>query len=582
VAESKKRVAVVGGDSNDSNGATDSIVAKALTLQIAAKSRHVEAFLHLLSLGARLDELGTSIASIRSLLWLVTQGPDAPALLRLFLNTAHLASQLSEEMRKDALIGLLQGYIPPSSSLAPSLDEYIDFARTLLDAGASPELFRPSSVLRLHSTSTLSTAARTLSPELFRLLLDHGACPNGPPDVQPPPLPRWPLHVPLCAVAHAMATSLLSPSVQTVLRQMVDMLLDSGADINPCVPYVGSNRRAVSFTAPLVVFLDTVDCWDDDGGGLQALDNLHFLLDRGSCPEGPPRHPAYEDDRPEFTYPVLFRVGYFILGRQRHDPIRDLLDRWGVASPAFASALELLVGHPSRRGGVRAVAEALAKYDTTLPSSSPSSSPPPDAPITTQNHDAILDGWRRLVSAIARLLSSQELNEFLYVYVVRKGTCPRKYVGYHSSGEDEIGDLARATVVELIAAGADINHRRPATWRDEKQGDCPTALHAICIWLAGRAAEEEDILNGWKRSCYGFRHTPFRAQFMQFLAEACGADREAKYHGRTPAEIIVQLRRPELDNEETRFSWGRRDADAVREARESMVDILENAQGTTS
>jgi beta-mannanase len=69
---------------------------------------------------------------------------------------------------------------------------------------------------------------------------------------------------------------------------------------------------------------------------------------------------------------------------------------------------------------------------------------------------------------------------------------------------------------------------------------------------------------------------------MQFLAEACGADREAKYQGRTSAEIIVQLRRPELDNEETRFSWGRRDADAVREARESMVDILENAQGTTS
>ncbi|KAL2126568.1 hypothetical protein VTI74DRAFT_663 [Chaetomium olivicolor] len=608
VATKSKPVAVVGGGSSGSNRANkkrstatgDAVIIKALTLQLAAKGRQVETFSRLVSLGARLDEPGTSIASIRSLIRLVTQGPDASALLRSFftsgagLSTSHLAHQLGQEMRNEALIGLLQGCTPPRLSQEPSLDEYVDFARALLDAGASPDLFRGSA---LRSTSTLSTAVRTLSPDLVRLLLDRGACPDGPTDLQPPPVPRLPLHIPLCAVAHALATSLLDPPAQAALRQIADMLLDSGADINVCVPYLQPNRWDVSFTSPLLVFLDAVDCWDDHGGGPQDLDTLQFLLDRGSSPDGPPRHPAYKTQRPHITHPALLRGGRYHLGPARLDPIRDLLDNWGVnklASPAFASAIELLVGHPSRRGGLRAVAEALTKYDYSM-SPSPSSSSSPDAIITTKNDDAILVAWSRVMSSTARLLAPHELGEFLYAYVVRKGTCPKDrplcQTWGHRSGEHHIGDLARVTVAVLLDAGADVNYRhRPVASRrreERQQGDGnggqedgPTALHAICIWLAGRAPEE-NCSNRWKPPCWGFRHTPRRTWFNRFLVETCGADPGARYQGRTPAEILVQLRRPELDAEETTDVWGR-DAGVVREGRQALVALLENAPNATS
>ncbi len=36
--------------------------------------------------------------------------------------------------------------------------------------------------------------------------------------------------------------------------------------------------------------------------------------------------------------------------------------------------------------------------------------------------------------------------------------------------------------------------------------------YMICLWLADRSPEEDDLLDGWKPSCLGFRHvTPRRA-----------------------------------------------------------------------
>ncbi|KAK3902167.1 hypothetical protein C8A05DRAFT_34138 [Staphylotrichum tortipilum] len=118
-------------------------------------------------LGARLDEPGTSVASIRALIWLVTQGRDAPDLLPLFFpsgpNAPLLARQLSQELRDEALLALLEGYNSPFSSQA--VEEYIGFAGALLDAGASPDLLRGS---RVYPTSALSAAVKTLSPDLVR------------------------------------------------------------------------------------------------------------------------------------------------------------------------------------------------------------------------------------------------------------------------------------------------------------------------------------------------------------------------------------------------------------------------------
>ncbi len=565
------------GDGNTKNStAGNPIVIKALTLHLAAKARQIETFSRLISLGTRLDEPGTSVGSVRALIRLVTRGPDAAALLPLCFpdgangKSTHFPRQLSQELRNEALMALLQGYKPPCSSQTPSLEDYLGYIRALLDAGASPDLVRRAA---LRSTSTLSIAASTLEPDLVRLLIYRGACPDGPPGLDPPLAPRLPLHVPLCAVTHAMAKSLLDPPVQAALRHIVDVLVAGRADINIHVPYRDSFSPDVSFTSPLVLFLDTVDCWDDDGGGPEALDALRFLLSRGADPNNPPRHPFHDPGGPLPYMPYLYIGQRACAGAVRTDPIADLLKIWGVgklASPAFATALELLVGHPRTRGGVRKVADTLARHDHTIP--------------TAQNDDRILAAWRRIISATARLLTPDDLGEFLHAYVVRKGTCPRHGapdLWNHQSQADEIGDLARPTITELLAAGADVNHREIDSWRttpleDERR---PTALHAICLWLAGKSYEEKTC-NEWRPRCRGFRHTLRRAEFVRFLVEECGADGRMRYEGRTAAEILVQLRLPKVGKEEIGHGdWVVEDwvveEGVARAGREVFVALLE-------
>ncbi|KAJ4292864.1 hypothetical protein N0V88_005522 [Collariella sp. IMI 366227] len=210
------------------------------------------------------------------------------------------------------------------------------------------------------------------------------------------------------------------------------------------------------------------------------------------------------------AYPDLFYSGPTSVGKAP-EPIRDLLDKWGLgklASPTFVSALEMLGGNPNNRGGVRTVAKDLAKYDDSI---SRSSSSIPNAMIAAKDA-AILNGWRRMISATIRQLTLHELGEFLHAYVFRKGTCPNhNHIPYHCSAADEIGDLARATVEVLLAARVDINHRH----RESDRRDGPTALHQICLWLVGAM---------WDPSCRGFKHTRSRARFMRFLIERCGAD----------------------------------------------------------
>ncbi|KAK3906761.1 hypothetical protein C8A05DRAFT_29306 [Staphylotrichum tortipilum] len=576
-------VGILGGGSDNTANATGDgpIIIKALTLQLAARARQIETFSRLVFLGARLDEPGTSVASVRCLIRRVMRGPDAAALLPLFFpsdigKSTHFARQLSQDLRNEALIWLLQGYASPRSPKALSLEAYLGFVRALLDAGASPDLVRRAA---LRSTSTLSAAVNTLEPDLVRLLVYRGACPDGPQGLEPPLIPQQPFHIPLCTIAYTMAKSLLDPPLQATLRQMVDVLVAGGADINIHAPYRDNFPCWITFTSPLVIFLDAVDCWDENegGGGPEALDALRFLLDRGADPNNPPRHPSHEPEGRLLHLPALY-VGQrpYYRNQARTEPIADLLKRWGVgklASPAFASALELLVGHPRTRGGVCKVADTLAFYDHTL---SPTLS---DTIPLAQNDDAILAAWRRVISATARLLTPHELGQFLHAYVVRKGTCPRhRHIRWHRSQDDEIGDLARLTIAELLAAGADVNHRLAVDWWPHDEACSPTALHSISLWLAGRSNEELEF-NSWQPGCKGLRHSPRRAGFVRFLVEKCGADAGLmmRYEGRTPAEILVQLRLPEVDKQETedRYPYYGVEEHVAREGREAIVALLE-------
>lgn len=552
-------------------------VIKALTLQLAAKRGQVEAFEHLIALGARLDEPGTSAASICALIKLVTRGLYAPALLRLFLagagGSARLAYQLAQEHRDEALLELMRGH---PLRRGPSTHEYLEFTRLLLDAGASPNCCRLDHAGI--SSSTLSFGVLSRSPEIVRLLLDRGAHANGSPDPKLPRRPRLPLHVPLCAAAHAMATATaLDDADRDDLMQTVQALLDRGADINMCVPFRGSALHTDRLTTPLLVFLDAVNSWEPRHGGSETLRNLRFLLDSGASPVAPPAE----------TTPGL---------RERHnqsrwnwcapdaDLVRALLDDWGIhalAWPSFASALQLLAGHPSRRRQLRATAEALAAYDYTpaLPNAQ-------EKGAALQQEDGVVAGWRAVLGSVIHSLSASERSDFLYFYVVRKATCPehRARLRNHLSQDHSTGELARAMVTLLLEAGADVNHRirQPGSEQDQKQEekDSPTALHSICLWLAGRDLGEEGyehMYGSFHPKCTGFRHTPQRLEFVRFLVDTCGADVGALHDGRTPAEVLLQLIRPDLDEQEVGSLPWQRDVETVRQARGRFVGLLRGA-----
>ncbi|KAL8366232.1 hypothetical protein RB595_004818 [Gaeumannomyces hyphopodioides] len=571
-----KPVALVGGPAKFP--AAKAVEVKALTLQLAAKRGQVEAFGHLITLGARLDQPGTSLASVRALIRLATQGPDAPALLRLLLPgegaKARLALQLDQQRRDEALLELMRGCAGHRLSRGPSLEEYLAFARALLDAGASPN--RCCLDGRGTSMSTLSFAVLSRSPDIARLLLDRGAHIGGPPAAELPRKPRLPLHMPLCAAAHAMADiTTVGDAAWDALAQIVQLLLDRGADINACVPFRESALHTDRLASPLLVFLGAVESWDTNSGGQGALEALRLLLDRGASPAPPPSEttPGLRERADARRWNWCAPDG---------DIVRALLDDWGVHAlkhRSFTSALDLLVSHPSYHRPLCATAEMMAAYDHESPAPQPIS---PGWEATASQEDGVMAGWRALLSSIIQPLSASERSDFLYFYIAHKGTCPEHWARprSHRAQDHTIGHLARATVAMLLEAGADVNHRasQAAAGSDHDQGEGPTALHAICLWLAGRGLAEEHYNHMYGRfrpRCGGLRHTQQRLDFVRFLVDTCGADAGALFEGRTPAEVLEQLTQPDMDEEEA-DPW-RDNLGEVKQARGCFVGVLRGA-----
>ncbi|KAL8294538.1 hypothetical protein RB600_000463 [Gaeumannomyces tritici] len=231
-------------------------------IQLAAKRGQVEAFGYLIELSARLDQPGTSVASICALIRLATQGPDAPAPLRLLLAGAgaktRLARQLDQDRCDEALLELMRGWTGHRLSRGPSPEEYFAFARALLDAGVNPSRCCLDGAGT--TISPLSFAVLSGFPDLGRLLLDRGAHIGGPPAAELPSKPRLPLHVPLGVAAHAMAgITIVGEEGRDTLAQTVQVLLDRGADINVCVPLRESALHTDRLVSPLLVFLGAVE-----------------------------------------------------------------------------------------------------------------------------------------------------------------------------------------------------------------------------------------------------------------------------------------------------------------------------------
>ncbi|KLU88275.1 hypothetical protein MAPG_07262 [Magnaporthiopsis poae ATCC 64411] len=545
-------------------------VTKASTLQLAAKGGQIETLERLIALGARLDEPGTSPASIKSLISSIGRGLYGPALRRLFLAGAgpgaRLVHQLTQEHRDEALLELMRGCVGHRMRCRASRSEYLEFARVLLDAGADPDCCRLDR--EGISSSTLSFAVLSRPPETVSLLLDRGAHVNGPPDAKLPRRPRLPLHVPLCAVAHAMAADISNDEAnRDALVQTVQALLGRGADINVRVLFRGSALHTDRLTSPLLIFLNSTNPWDAHDRSPKTIRNLRFLLDGGASPVAPPV---------ETTSGLFERrnQGRWNWCAPDADVVRALLDYW-------------VAGHPSRRRQLRATAEALAAYDypPALPKAQEKKGAVQKKPAAEQVH-GVIAGWRAVLGSVIDSLSASERSDFLYFYIVRKGTCPehRARLCNHLSRHRSAGVLARATVAFLLQSGADVNHRvrQPGSEqeRDREGRDGPTALHSICLWLAGRDPGEEGyehLFGNFHPKCMGFRHTRQRLQFVRFLVGMCGADAGALHDGRAPAEVLEQLTRQGLDEQEVGSLWWQRDAETVRQARGSFVELLRGA-----
>ncbi|KAK3360577.1 hypothetical protein B0T25DRAFT_535934 [Lasiosphaeria hispida] len=451
--------------------------AKTLTLHLAARHGHSDAFRHLIELSARVDDRDVDKFTVHAFIRMLCR-PVHADLLRLFL-TAGLACQLSQEARDEALLSVIMS----TETVA------LDSVRMLLDGGASPNYVR-SNLKKEGSISPLSAALVSGRLDLFQILLDRGADISGPLDPHPLSVPRLPQHVPVCAAAHHMIKE---------GTKLMQICLDNGADINIHAPFLRHRKDLIlSLTTPLLLYLDSIPSWGD-ANGPAGLGGLQYLLDNGAS-------------LAINAISVNLRSGRYRF-QPAPSPVELLLDKWSVrelTQPSFLSALKLLVLH----GGVLSrTGEILAKHDY---------------PTAQQKDPGVISAWQDFLRTI---LSSpayhQDLNTFLFTYIVSKGTLPNSGISIGNPPTDS--NLTHVTILQLIEAGADINTTLTPHG--------PTALHALC-WEYSKAEYPLNARFSWLFRWARETMTPERVEFLRFLVERCGADIGAEWEGRTPAETL--------------------------------------------
>ncbi|KAL8288646.1 hypothetical protein RB600_004219 [Gaeumannomyces tritici] len=321
------------------------------------------------------------------------------------------------------------------------------------------------------------------------------------------PLYEKPRYVPACAAARCIGKSVCLAEKGQLVFEIMSLCLEHGGDINLNVPM---GHKELKITTPLLMFLDALDerAWAKAAVGAGALasaliTSLKYLLDHGADPLGP-SHP---------------NVSIYLW----------LDDPYGDDYEPTEEKPWMLLTHPSVSADrtARTLARACAQ--------------PGARTLTT--------AWRRLVDAVTEhfAVAAGKLDELLFVFVVRTGTCPvlDNTLSCSNGCHHKVGDGTRATTHLLLDAGADVNWTWPKEKVDLRYDDellpaCgvvdvdvrPTALHLMDHWVSSETLSyHPTVLAECPGAVHKFVVGKERQKFVRFLVEECGADPDLRFDG---------------------------------------------------
>ncbi|KAK3945006.1 hypothetical protein QBC46DRAFT_131538 [Diplogelasinospora grovesii] len=240
-------------DNNNSLSSREALLQ--LALYLAFKHRHVEACKLLLELGARLDRVDVVDAAAddeeawQKSLSSAQQQRQHKAQLRglvssIFSRAGIRAAPRLAHLFFEAGLDLQVKKAGQGPEIQQPLIRLIKFGapteliRFVLDErGADPNrVYNAVGCRPVECTSALSEAVLAKSPETCRLLLARGASIHGPAVGK---ATAKALHLPVFAAAHAMAVAQTAQDYESATA-MMQLCLDSGADINQRAPLYGS------------------------------------------------------------------------------------------------------------------------------------------------------------------------------------------------------------------------------------------------------------------------------------------------------------------------------------------------------
>lgn len=353
----------------------------------------------------------------------------------------------------------------------------LDLLQLLLDNKVDPNGLRPG--LGYQFMSPLSAAVLLHSPEKFDLLISKGADVNGRSLAKKQAL----LHIPVFAAVTQMRHG---PSGLAMLK----LCLDHGVDINrPC----HENLLGFDFprrhmckgdeiphvcTSALFTFLTSVRSWSEalaKPGEISPLLGLKYLLDAGASAMSPPSMPIRR--KHINTQQLLHDRNY----AGASSAVELLLDKQSLRSvstqPSLFQALEMLISHGAAQ---QFHARILVKYDSIKESSCGWVCPED------------VNTWRRLLDLLIDDMKKRDVNmdAVLRRVIADKGNL-RQTIS-HSPWRG-VGEIGRASIDALLAAGANINARIDVPLKEATASNCDTALQEVCTAIIHTDWLYEDI-----------------------------------------------------------------------------------------